>query len=63
MVLANDTKQADIKYRQRQYAVPPVEFAWKGEYEPQCVRSEEQQEGHGDQIDAVPDDGLLARHF
>jgi hypothetical protein len=34
VVLANDTKQAEIKYRQRQYAVPPVEFAWKGEYEP-----------------------------
>jgi hypothetical protein len=32
----------------------------EGEYEPQLARREKQQEGHGDQIDAVPDDGPLA---
>jgi hypothetical protein len=53
-------KQAEIEYRQRHYAVPPVEFDWKGEYEPQHARGKKQKEGHGNQIDAVSDDGLLA---
>ena len=57
---AADTKQAEIEYRQCQYAIPPVELGRKGEYEPQCARREKQQEGHGDQIDAVPNNGLLA---
>ena len=57
---AADTKQAEIEYRQCQYAIPPVELGRKGEYEPQCARREKQQEGDGDQIDAVPNNGLLA---
>jgi len=34
---AADTKQAEIEYRQCQYAIPPVELGRKGEYEPQAV--------------------------
>ena len=52
--------QAEIEHRQGQYAIPPVELGGKSEYEPQRVWREKQQEGHGDQIDAVPYDGPLA---
>ena len=48
-----NTGRANMRFHQSN-------FGWKGEYEPQRARREKQHEGHGDQIDAVPDDGPLA---